>query len=389
MDKIIFSCILLAAGESVRIGLKTKKPFLIFDNKPVLAHSLKVFDDCENIKEIIIVSQDEDKNTVKDIVKKYKIKKVKAIASGKKNRQESVYSGVRFISNRSTHVLIHDAARPLVTREAVKKVTEALKICDAVSISSAVDDTVKELNSGGFVKKTLDRDALALIGTPQAFEKKLYFSAFSKAISENKTFTDDCQLIENFGEKVLIIKSSELNFKITRLRDLEILEAISKSDKFKMRIGQGYDLHRLVKGKRLILGGVTVPHNKGLIGHSDADVLVHAIIDSILGAANFGDIGKMFPDTEEKFKNANSIELLEKVIKKIKNKNLKIQNIDCTIIAQSPKLSKFTNEMQKKISDACKISKDSINIKCKTRERLGDVGQEKAIEAFASCLIST
>ena len=155
-----------------------------------------------------------------------------------------------------------------------------------------------------------------------------------------------------------------------------------------MRIGHGYDVHKLVKGRKLILGGVNINHDFGLLGHSDADVLVHAIIDSLLGAAALGDIGGLFPDTDEKYKNANSIELLKKVCEILEEKNFKIENIDSTIIAQKPKLKQYVFKMRENIANACNIDFDCINVKATTEENLGFTGREEGISAHAVALIN-
>lgn len=155
-----------------------------------------------------------------------------------------------------------------------------------------------------------------------------------------------------------------------------------------MRIGHGYDVHKLVKGRKLILGGVNINHDLGLLGHSDADVLVHAIIDSLLGAAALGDIGGLFPDTDEKYKNANSIELLKKVCEILEEKNFKIENIDSTIIAQKPKLKQYVFKMRENIANACNIDFDRINVKATTEENLGFTGREEGISAHAVALIN-
>jgi 2-C-methyl-D-erythritol 4-phosphate cytidylyltransferase/2-C-methyl-D-erythritol 2,4-cyclodiphosphate synthase len=379
---------LAAAGNSTRMKTKTKKPLLILNEKPIITYSLKVFNECEHINEIIIVARKDDQEKIKKIIKNYKIEKVKALAIGGKTRQESVYNGVRLTNKNSTHILVHDAARPLISCRIVLDLIKAAKTHTAISISSPIDDTVKELDSQQFVRKTLNRDTIVKVETPQLFKKDLYLKAFLKAKNEKKIFTDDCQLIENIGHKVFIVKSYKPNLKLTRRKDLEILEAILPKKTTKMRIGQGYDLHKLVKSDSpLMLGGIVIPYEKALIGYSDADVLTHAIIDAILGAAGLGDIGEIFPTTNKKFKNADSMNLLKLVIKKVSNKNFKIQNIDCTIIAEKPNLSKYKKKIEKNISRVCQIPEDCVNVKAKTNENLGYIGKEKAIKAIASCFL--
>jgi 2-C-methyl-D-erythritol 2,4-cyclodiphosphate synthase/2-C-methyl-D-erythritol 4-phosphate cytidylyltransferase len=383
--KYIFAAIIVAAGESSRMKTKIRKPFLELASKPIICYSLEIFNKINDIKEIIVVAQKDDEEKILKIVDLYKIHKFKKVAIGSKTRQGSVFSGVLSCSNNITHFVIHDSARPLISKKVVVKILNASKKHNAVAVCNALNDTIKKVNNEGYVEKTINRKDIFKIQTPQAFEKSLYLKGMNTAIKNKKDYTDDCQLIENINEKVFLLKENEINFKITKPEDLEFAQKIL--NKKKTKVGYGYDLHPLIEGKKLIIGGVCIPHNKGLSGHSDADVLTHAIIDALLGAFGAGDIGNMFPDTEKKYKNINSIKLLKKVYEKVKKSNYELVNIDCCIVAQKPKLSPYVEEMKENISNACGFCKDLINIKASTDEGLGISGEEKAIYAHVVCLI--
>ena len=192
----------------------------------------------------------------------------------------------------------------------------------------------------------------------------------------NQSFDDDSALFTNNGEKVLVVKGSKTNFKITDKEDFDIFKSLKKR---KTYFGIGFDIHRLVKKRKLYLGGIKIPFSLGLKGHSDSDPVLHALIDSLLGACRLGDIGKLFSDKNKKYKNIRSTILLKKVIELIKHKNFSISNIDINIIAQKPKIKKYSKKMIQTISKLCKINPNQINIKGKTTEKLGLIGKGEAI----------
>jgi 2-C-methyl-D-erythritol 2,4-cyclodiphosphate synthase/2-C-methyl-D-erythritol 4-phosphate cytidylyltransferase len=328
------------------------------------------------VKEILVVAKSSDKAAIINLVKKFKITKLKAVVSGGEERQDSVFIGINF-ALKDTNLIIHDAARPLVTDRMLRKILEFSEFYDAVTLCASVKDTVKRADKEGFVKETVDREKLFSIQTPQVFKRSLYMRARDNALKKNKKYTDDCQLIESIGEKVSLCQTQEANFKVTFPEDLILAEAAlnARKKERRMRVGHGYDLHRLVEGRKLIIGGVNIPYVKGLTGHSDADVLIHAIIDALLGSVSMGDIGKIFSDKDPKFANISSTELLRQTCQIIKLKGHKINNIDSTLILQEPKISPYIDKMRDNISRICKIPKESISIKATTEENCGSSGK--------------
>ena len=234
-------------------------------------------------------------------------------------------------------------------------------------------DTIRDINKG-----TLERSDLRCVQTPQGFSAGLLMDAYANAFTDGSDFTDDAGIVEAFGHKVSLVKGSEDNIKITTPEDV-VLET---------RIGKGFDVHRLVEGRKLILGGVDIPYEKGLLGHSDADVLLHALIDAILGAASMGDIGRLFPDTDPAFKDASSLVLLERAWNAVKYRGYDFINADITVICERPKLAPHIDKMGDNICNVLNISRERINIKATTTEKLGFTGRGEGIAAEAVCILS-
>ena len=360
------SAVIVAAGASSRMKADINKVFMPLDGRTVIRNTLEVFENTPCIKEIILVTREEDiQKAEKEAIG---ITKLKAIVKGGSERQISVSNGVK--EAKCEMIAIHDGARPLVTSAEIEKVClDAIKY-GAATLATKVKDTVKVSDSEGFVVSTPERASLRAIATPQVFIREEYLKALSKAQRENKSFTDDCQLIENNGGKVYLTEGEYTNIKITTPEDIRISNALKdKKDEDIMRIGHGYDVHKLVEGRKCIIGGVDIPFELGLLGHSDADVLLHAVADSLLGAAALGDIGKHFPDTDEKYKGADSLVLLKQVYELIKSKGYRVINIDATVIAQKPKLLPHINKMRENIAEALSVNVDSINVKATTEEK--------------------
>lgn len=381
------SAIIAAAGSGTRMKSEVSKQFISIGGIPVLIRTLLAFDAAGEIDEVVIVTKAEDIATIVDMTKKYNIKKVVSVICGGETRQASVRLGLKEIKGEL--VLIHDGARPFVTHEQINSVALALYDVDAAALGTPVKDTLKEATPDGFISGTHDRSSLYSIQTPQGFKADTLRFAHKIAETNNVSVTDDCSLCENIGIKIKIIEGSSSNIKITTPDDLKLAEGIIKGgqgDK-KMRIGFGYDVHRLTSDRALIMGGVEIPYELGLLGHSDADVLLHAIMDAMLGAAALGDIGKHFPDTDDKWKGADSRKLLSAVADLLKDKGASVINIDATIIAQSPKMAPYIPQMVEKISNILNLPKDCINIKATTTEKLGFCGRGEGIAAEAVCSI--
>ena len=365
--------IILAAGQGKRLKTKVPKPFIKVNNKTLLEYSLEAFADFKEIKKTIIVYNKKNKN----YLKKLNIKNCLKIIGGK-TRQESTFNALKIISKtKCNKVLIHDAARPIPSKKIITEIIHKIKNNHAIIPIIKVNDSTKRIKNS-YVFKNIKRDSLRFSQTPQGFTFKKIYEKHKR--NKNILIDDDSALFTNDNEKVITINGSQKNFKITNIEDVKILESLTKGKTF---YGIGFDVHKLVKGKKLYLGGEKIPFHLGLKGHSDADPVLHALIDSILGACKLGDIGKLFSNKNKKFKNIRSTMLLEKVIKLITAKNFLINNIDINIITQRPKIKKYSKKMINTISKLCKIKTEKINIKGKTTEKLGLIGKEKAIVSEA------
>ena len=368
--------VLLAAGDSKRFKSDTPKPFYKINNKTLLEHSFNAFSDFINIKKTIIVYNKKHKKHINKVKLKNSIKIV-----GGKTRQESTFKALRYIKKMNCKkVLIHDAARPNVSNEIIKKIVDGLKNNNAVVPTIKVNDATKRAEKN-IIFKNIQRASLRFSQTPQGFE----FNKIYKKHKENTNLDidDDSALFTEHNEKVITINGSKSNLKITDIEDLQIFKNLKKGETYS---GIGFDIHKLVKGRKLYLGGIKISYPLGLEGHSDADPVLHAIINSLLGACRMGDIGKLFSNKNKKYKNIRSTVLLKKVIELIKSKNFSINNIDINIIAQKPKINKYSKKMIATISKLCEINSNQINIKGKTTETLGLIGKGKAIasEVIAS-----
>ena len=361
--------VILAAGNAERLKSNTPKPYIKVNGKTLLEHSVSAFTDIKKIKKTIIVYNKRHKKHFN----KLKFKNTLKITGGR-TRQESAFKALKKIRKMGcTKVLIHDAARPLVSKKIINQVIYKLKNNHAVIPIIKINDAAKRIKEN-IVFKNIKRETLSFSQTPQGFTFKKIYTKHKDNIK--KSFDDDSALFTNYGEKVLIINSNKTNLKITDKEDLEIFKSLKKGKTF---TGIGFDIHRLVKKRKLYLGGIQIPFDLGLEGHSDADPVLHAIIDSLLGACVLGDIGTLFSDRNKKYKNIRSTILLGKIVELIESKNFSINNIDINIIAQKPRIKKYSKKMTLTISKLCKININQINIKGKTTEKLGLIGKGKAV----------
>ena len=354
--------IILAAGESKRFKSKTPKPYYLYRGKPLFLHSIDKAKESNKFKKILLVINKKHKK----FVKRTNIKNVKIINGGK-NRSDSSLKALKIIkNNKISKVFIHDAARPNFSLKLVSNLFKGLKKnkCVVPVLKTSNSVKLKERNK----LKNIDRNKIYLTQTPQAFDYKTLLKLQKKTTSK---ITDDANLFIDANKKIKFINGEIDNSKITIRSDI-----VEKKD---LKYGIGFDVHKLVPRRKLYLGGIKIPFQLGTLGHSDGDPVLHAVTDSILGACKMGDIGEKFSDKNNKYKNIRSTVLLKKIIDQIKLKNYSINNIDINIIAQKPKISRYKNKMIQSISKICEISKNQINIKGKTTEKLGLIGKEKAI----------
>lgn len=425
-----FSVVICCAGKSSRFGTGEKKEYLplktfsddtsLDDSISVLSENVYKFLQLQGLQCIVIAIPngdskkvkkllEDDKRTIKacNFIRKkefttnnydrsYNLKSGRVnifFVKGGKTRQSSVFNALKFLNisydyENDLAVLIHDAARPFFSLNLAKNILTALKKNTAVIPGIKVVDTQKTVSTKNLVTKNLVRDSLRAIQTPQGFYLKEIYEAYLK-VDKNLTYTDDSEIFfSNFPKKQILVIEGELqNKKITYATD-----RISNQERlplnFGLRIGLGYDIHKLADGKKLIIGGVHIKSKKGFVAHSDGDVLLHAITDALLGAVGFSDIGELFPPSDNQYKSANSKELLQKAWAKCsEGKNLKIQNIDCVLIMEFPKILPYRNAIRKSISEILQIDISKVFLKAKTAEGLGPIGKSEAIEAIVTVLV--
>lgn len=381
--------ILLCAGSSSRMGGK-KKEYLPLGNGTVLSECVKKFLETNSISVVVVVTPKNGKENAKnalfaDSFVKERLNKVQLLfTEGGATRQQSVFNGLRLLSaeNPST-VLIHDGARPFVCDETIAQtLLEAQRFGAAVPGITPVD-TQKTIDKDGFIQRHLQRSSMVAVQTPQGFNFKKLLKAHENAENDGNEYTDDTEIWANYVGKVKVTKGTPENRKITFPEDYKE----NKMNVSAIRTGLGYDIHRLKEGRKLLLGGVEFDFEKGEDGHSDGDVLIHAIIDALLGACSMGDIGSFFPPEESKWKDADSKELLLTVWKKIQNQNWQLVNLDCVIKLEKPKFLPKRDEVIESIANILNVEKERIFVKAKTGEKLGDIGNCQAVEAWCTCLL--
>ncbi len=367
-----FCLIILAGGNSHRFGSNIGKPYQKLGGKSLIEINVNKAYQFKQIKKIILVYNKKDFQKVKSL----KLKNVKLVVGGK-SRKESTFNALKYLIKQRgiNKVLIHDVARPNFSVKLLNSIISNMRTARATVPKIKVQDAVKQIIDSSKEEYIVSkkRDNLFLTQTPQAFFLKEIYNLHK--INAGKYKNDDISLYMDLN-KVKFIEGEKNNFKITDKEDFENLRKIYKS---KMSVGIGFDVHRLVPNKKLYLAGLRIKSKLGTLGHSDGDPVLHSITDAILGACKMGDIGQMFSDKNKKYKNIRSTILLKHVMKKIISKGYFVNNIDINIITQTPKIKNYKNKMINNIAKLCEISKEQINIKGKTTEKLGVVGKEKAI----------
>ena len=377
--------IIVAAGKGARMGLGRNKVLEPLLGVPVLVRTLRAFLCCTEIGRVGIVTAADDVAEVRRQLETYGLsQRVAFVTEGGEDRQASVARGLEKATG--DIVLIHDGARPFVTPDViVRTIHSAVRVGSGVAAVPS-KDTIKRVDEGGRVLETPPRALLRAVQTPQTFRLSDIRAAHAWARAQGVRATDDAALLEAMGKAVYLVEGDVENIKLTTPEDMQVGEAILRrrgEAPLMMRIGHGYDVHRLVEGRRLILCGVEVPYERGLLGHSDADVATHALMDALLGAAALGDIGRHFPDTDPAYAGADSIALLRHVAGLLADRGYRPGNVDVTIIAQRPKLKDFIPAMRARIAQALGLREEEVNVKATTTERLGFEGEGLGISAHA------
>jgi 2-C-methyl-D-erythritol 4-phosphate cytidylyltransferase / 2-C-methyl-D-erythritol 2,4-cyclodiphosphate synthase len=391
-----------AGGTGSRVGADIPKQYLELlqragKNVSVIEETVSVLLRCVSIARVIVVVAPEDafaRNIFADLLSANQ-GRLELLFQGGATRRDSVLAGCRYLksiaASQNSWCLVHDAARPGISETSVEAMIEQLRFHPVGGLlAMPLADTVKQSPAKGsnVVSRTLDRATLWAAQTPQMFPLTILVDA----LATNADVTDEASAIEALGLQPVLVAGDRQNFKITTQEDLALMRELKMPNKpahspLSMRIGQGFDSHAFVPGRPLILGGIHIPCERGLLGHSDADALLHAITDAILGATGKGDIGRWFPDTNAEFAGADSAELLRKVMGQIYSEGWVIGNVDATIIAQSPKLEPHMADMVARISTVLNVDSTQINIKAKTNEKLGHLGRGEAIAVHAVALL--
>jgi len=383
--------IIPAAGRGARFSTSgTNKVFAGIGGRPILRWTAAAFSSHPRVDHIVIVAGPDELEECLHALSG--LDKVAAIVPGGATRQESVERGLAAIADPDSIVLVHDAARPMVSSEIIDRCIDGVLAKGNAVAAIPVADTLKRVDAGTILE-TVDRSALWAVQTPQAFRTADLRSACESAHTAGFSGTDESSLIERFGSvPVHIVAGAPENFKITRAEDLALAEAVfaSRRKAEDMRVGFGYDIHRFAAGRKMVLGGVLfeMEDGIGLDGHSDADVLLHAVCDALLGAAGLPDIGHMFPNTDLRYKDIESTVLLENVRKRLDEEGYRVSNLDATVIAERPKIAPFVQEIRSIIADILHTGIDRIGIKATTNEGLGAIGEGQGIAAHAvACIV--
>ena len=379
--------ILLAGGQGCRMNSVRNKVLLPLCGKTVIRRSIEAFDGL--IDHAVIVCRPAEKDEVLEQISGALQNVPFSFADNGITRQESVYHGLlAACADSDDIVLIHDAARCMVDRELICRVIRSVLDTGTGIPGIPVTSTFKVCDSTLSVDHTVDRSALYEIQTPQGFRYGAITAVAEKARMDGFTGTDDASLLEHYHLQVKVVPGSVSNIKLTAPEDIARARSIIEGETPSMRIGFGYDVHQLVKGRKLVLCGVEVPHETGLSGHSDADVAIHALMDAVLGACSLGDIGQLFPDTDEQYRGISSVVLLQKVIEKTVSLGFHVHNADITIVAQKPRLMPYIPDMIRKLSSVMLIPEDRISVKATTTEKLGFEGRMEGISAYAVCTVN-
>ncbi|HWR38764.1 MAG TPA: 2-C-methyl-D-erythritol 4-phosphate cytidylyltransferase [Patescibacteria group bacterium] len=388
--------IIPAAGQGRRMGSGVNKAFLTLAGEPILLRTVRILAQCSNIGRLIVVAAPEETETVTGMLLSLnKLTLPWLVVAGGSERQYSVANALAMVTEEDKIVLVHDGARPLVDPKNVEEVIEAARQHGAAILAVPVKDTVKQVDEEGFVKATPERKELWNVQTPQAFTGEVLKRAHAAARRDDFLGTDEASLVERLNIKVKIVAGSDRNIKITTPADIAVAQRLLNDSAVPgtvlpvlgFRCGMGYDVHRLVTGRKLILGGVEIPHTHGLDGHSDADVLLHAIKDALLGAAALGDIGRHFPDTDGRYRGISSLLLLAEVRDLVTGAGYQVNNLDATVVAQKPKLAPFIETMRTNIAATLRIENNQVNVKATTTEELGFAGRREGIAAYATATL--
>ena len=385
------AALIAAGGRGLRLGADRPKQFLDIGGRSILEMSVAALAASDRIDEIVIALPADHLAAESKAIARAVARPLTFVAGGAR-RQDSVANAFGAASADADVIVIHDAARPFVTPAVIARTIDGATTYGAAIAAMTARDTIKQTvgeamaDGARLIRSTIPRDTVFLAQTPQAFRRDILARALGEGAGIDAT--DEAMLVERLGLPVHVVEGDQRNVKITTAEDLAAAQAAARQPGLGMRIGNGYDLHRLVAGRPLILAGVTIPFELGLDGHSDADIVCHAVTDAVLGAAGLGDIGRMFPDTDPQWKGADSIKLLLGAVAKLHAAGYRVSNIDVTVITQKPKLLPYLEQMRGNLAAALGVEPSAVSVKGKTNESVDSMGRGESMACHAVALIT-
>jgi 2-C-methyl-D-erythritol 4-phosphate cytidylyltransferase/2-C-methyl-D-erythritol 2,4-cyclodiphosphate synthase len=385
-----------AAGRGERFRRPYNKVLAPLAGRPLLCHTLAAFQNTPEVDALLLMTDADSLSAVRSLVNEHGFTKVRSVLLGGATRQASVRVGLDHLPSGCETVAVHDAARALVTPDIVRRCVLSARQHGSGVAAVPVVDTLKATDETGWATATVDREGLWAVQTPQAFLTSLLLRAHQEADAAGFVGTDETSLVERLGVPVRLVEGATSNLKVTRPEDADVAEALlARGSEVNevgpalspLRVGHGYDIHRLVPGRELWLGGVCIPSEVGLLGHSDADVALHALMDALLGAAGLPDIGHLFPNTNPAYSGASSLRLLEEVSRRVLQEGWRVGNVDLTVLAERPKIARHIAAMKDAIGPVLGLAPNQIGIKATTHEGVGALGRGEAIVAQAVALL--
>jgi 2-C-methyl-D-erythritol 4-phosphate cytidylyltransferase/2-C-methyl-D-erythritol 2,4-cyclodiphosphate synthase len=382
------AAVIAAAGRGERLGGPENKAFVELAGRPLVSYALGLFRKCPEVSEIILVVAPEDVERARHLLRA-KADRSERVVAGGAERQASVAAALAEARASTELVVVHDAARPFAEPELVQRCLEQARLHGAAAAAVRATDTVKEADPEGVVRATLDRSRVWLVQTPQAFRRNLLEEAHQSAAAAGVTATDDAFLVERLGHSVWLVEGDPDNVKITHPEDVRRGEQALRqrgsrlSARGTIRCGIGFDAHGFSEDRPLVLAGVRLRESRGLLGHSDGDVVCHATCDALLGAMGAGDIGTQFPDSDPAYRGINSLSLLQRVGQTVRKSGMEVGNIDVVVIAEEPRLAPHVEKMRQALAEAVGSEAGRISVKGKTTEGMGFTGRGEGIAAQA------
>ncbi len=382
------TAVIVAGGRGVRLGQNLPKPLVLLGSRPLVSYSLETFEKFPGIDSIILVCGEDWYEEAETLGKRWAPHKIYAVVTGGTRRSDSVRAGLKKLPPGCSIAAIHDAARPFVSHQVINNTLDCLNRHHGAVPAVPLADTLRK-HHRGISAGTLDRSRFILTQTPQCFHRDILEEAFNRADEDEFTGTDDASYVERLpGVRISIVEGDPDNFKITTKQDVTRAQLMVESGRTSVyRCGEGFDAHRFTVGKPLVIGGLTIPFDLGLHGHSDADVLCHAIGDALLGAISLGDLGQHFPDTDPAYKGISSITLLERIRQMVVERGYSICNVDSTLVLQLPKIAPHRDKIRANLARALEIDVGCISVKATTTEQMGPEGRGEGITCRVIVLV--